>query len=158
MIMEPTQQKPAAMLARSRLFTAAEANALHQRWLAETKGREEPGAFWRWLAARRLITEDQANVLNRAFSEASGAANDTSCVAAAQSGVEVTTTEVPGSQQPSALKPGQPGVKAAIPVGKPVQPPRSETPKVRLSAATTAEPQAADSRDVSDGELDTDSR
>ncbi|TMQ35103.1 MAG: hypothetical protein E6K70_04070 [Planctomycetota bacterium] len=159
--MEPAQQKPAALLARSRLFTAAEANALHQRWLAETKGREEPGAFWKWLAARRLITDDQANLLNRAFSEASGAANNTSFVAAAQSGIKVTTPEVPGSQQSSALKPGQPAAKAAIPVGKPVQPPstsapRSERPKVRPSAATTAaasEPQAVDSRDVYDVEL-----
>lgn len=159
--MEPTQQKPAALLARSRLFTAAEANALHERWLAETKGREEPGAFWKWLAARRLITEDQANLLNRAFSEASGAANNTSFVAAAQSGVKVATTEVPGSQQASALKPGQPAAKATIPVGKPVQPPptaapRSERPKVRPSASVTAaapEPQAVDSRDVYDVEL-----
>jgi hypothetical protein len=73
--MESSPQKPAALLARSRLFTAAEANALHQRWLAEAKGNEDCGTFWKWLAAKRLITEHQADLLSCGLSEpAAGAA------------------------------------------------------------------------------------
>jgi serine/threonine protein kinase len=59
-----------ALLARSRLFSQDEAEAIHERWLKEAKvATREPAAFLKWLVTRQYVTEYQAQLLGRGHCE-----------------------------------------------------------------------------------------
>jgi serine/threonine protein kinase len=65
-----TQLDVPAMLARSRLFTAEEAQAVYQRWLDEANdGSGDLEEFTRWLSAQRYVTEYQAALLGKGHTE-----------------------------------------------------------------------------------------
>ncbi len=64
--MEPSVQSLCNLLSRSRLLSADEIRALHQRWTGEAKSAaDDVERFCHWLVANRHVTEYQANLLRR---------------------------------------------------------------------------------------------
>ena len=64
--MAPSPRSLPNVLARSKLFSPAEANTIHARWLTEDKvSSADLAAFLRWLVSRQYVTEYQASLLRR---------------------------------------------------------------------------------------------